>query len=61
MRLLRGRKQDETLAERDEHLQRLQAECRVLQVRLDDTQMRWIRASRSSGNTLARLSEPATR
>ena len=37
MRLFRGRKQDETLAERDEHLQRLQAECRVLQARLDDT------------------------
>ncbi len=37
MRLFGGRKQDEASAERAAHLQKLQAECRVLQARLEDT------------------------
>ncbi len=37
MRLFGGRKQDEALAERDECLQKLQADCRVIQARLEGT------------------------
>jgi len=38
MSLFAGRKQDEALAERDERLRKLEAECRSVQARLEDTQ-----------------------
>jgi transcriptional regulator with GAF, ATPase, and Fis domain len=37
MRLFGGRKQDEALAGREEHVQKLQADCRLLQARLEGT------------------------
>ena len=38
MGLFGGSKQDETLAERDERLRKLEAECRAIQARLEGTQ-----------------------
>jgi hypothetical protein len=38
MSLFGGRKQDEALAERDERLRKLEAECRAIQARQEDTQ-----------------------
>lgn len=38
MALFSGRKQDEALAERDERLRKMEADCRALQVRVDEVQ-----------------------